>query len=153
MNYELDNTYGAAAAAAPASARAAFIKRTYLHLAGAVLAFVGLEAILFSTNMAEKIITDMFLANRASWLGVIVLFMVGGYGARLLARSRQSVGVQYMGLALYVLLEVAIFLPLLYISTSPKFGGSPNLPIQAGIVTLAVFGGLTVAVFLSGKDF
>ena len=152
MNYDLDNVYGNAAAA-PVSARAAFIKRTYLHLAGAVLAFVGIEAALFSTGMAENIVRDVFLANRASWLGLMILFIAGGYGAQYLARSRQAIGVQYMGLALYVLLEVVVFLPLLYISTNPKFGGSVDLPIQAGIVTLTVFGGLTVAVFLSGKDF
>jgi len=153
MSYDLDRIYGNSAAAAPVSARAAFIKRTYLHLAGAVIAFVGIEAVLFSTNMAEQIIKDVFLANRLAWIGLMVLFIAGGYGAQYLARSRQSIGVQYMGLALYVLLEVVIFLPLLYISMNPQFGGSLKLPMQAGIVTLAVFGGLTVAVFVSGKDF
>ena len=91
MNYDLDNVYGNAAAA-PVSARAAFIKRTYLHLAGAVLAFVGIEAALFSTGMAENIVRDVFLANRASWLGLMILFIAGGYGAQYLARSRQAIG-------------------------------------------------------------
>ena len=153
MDYEVDQSYGTPAIASPASARAAFIKRTYLHLAGAILAFAGIEAGLFMSGMAEQIIRDVFLANKFAWIALMVLFIAGGYGAQWLARSRQPVGVQYMGLALYVLLEVVVFLPLLYISTSPQFGGSANLPIQAGIVTLAVFGGLTVAVFLSGKDF
>jgi FtsH-binding integral membrane protein len=153
MNYELDQGYGVPAIAAPASARAAFIKRTYLHLAGAILAFVGIEAALFMTGTAEHIIKDVFVANRGAWIGLMLLFIVGGYGAQWMARSRQPVGLQYMGLAFYVLLEVIIFLPLLYVSTSPQFGGDINLPIKAGIVTLAVFGGLTVAVFLSGKDF
>jgi FtsH-binding integral membrane protein len=149
----MDQSLGLPAAASPASARAAFIKRTYLHLGGAILAFVGIEAVLFQTGMAEQIIRDVFMANKMAWIALMVLFIAGGYGAQWLARSRQSVGVQYMGLALYVLLEVVIFLPLLYIATSPRFGGSADLPIQAGIVTLAVFGGLTVAVFASGKDF
>lgn len=153
MQYELDQSYGVPVAASPAAARAAFIKRTYLHLGGAILAFVGIEAALFMSGMAEQIIRDVFMANRMSWIALMVLFIAGGYGAQYLARSRQPVGVQYMGLALYVLLEVVIFLPLLYISTSPQFGGNLNLPVQAGIVTLAVFGGLTVAVFVSGKDF
>jgi uncharacterized protein len=153
MSYDLDQVYGNTAATAPASARATFIKRTYLHLAGAIMAFVGIEAVLFSSGMAEQIVRDVFAANRAAWLGLMVMFIVGGYAAHWMARSRQSIGMQYTGLALYVLLQVVIFLPLLYISTSPQFGGSPNLPIQAGIVTLAVFGGLTVSVFVSGKDF
>ena len=153
MNYDLDQSYGVPVAASHAAVRAAFIKRTYAHLLGAVLAFVGLEAFLFSTGMAEQIIKDVFLANRMAWIALMVMFVVGGYGAQYLARSHQSVGVQYMGLALYVLLEVVFFLPLLYLSMSPMIGGNPNIPIQAGIVTLAVFGGLTAAVFVSGKDF
>src|SRR5262249_54787261 len=92
-------------------------------------------------------------ANRFAWLGLMVLFVAGGMGAQYLARSRQPVGLQYFGLTLYVLLEVVVFLPLLYVSTNAKFGGSPNLPLQARILTLAVFAGLTLAVFLSGKDF
>src|SRR5262249_27896901 len=145
-------SYGTAATAAP-SERAAFIKRTYLHLAGAVLAFVGLEALLFSSGAAEQIIKDVFLANRMSWIALLALFIGGGMGAQSMARSRMPVGVQYAGLALYVLLEVLIFLPILYIAISPQFGGNINLPLQAGVVTLAVFGGLTIAVFVSGKDF
>ena len=35
----------------------------------------------------------------------MVLFIGGGFAAQYMARSRQSVGVQYAGLALYVLLE------------------------------------------------
>ena len=139
--------------ASHASGRAAFIKRTYLHLAAAVAAFLGLAAVLFSTGMAEDVIRDLFLANRFAWVGLMVLFIGGGYAAQVMARSHQSVGVQYAGLTLYVLLETLIFLPILYIATSPRFGGNVNLPVQAGVVTLAVFGGLTIAVFASGKDF
>jgi FtsH-binding integral membrane protein len=153
MNYVLDGYQRDVAASAPVSARVAFIKRTYLHLAGAIVAFVGIEALLFSSGMAEQIIKDLFLSHRMAWFGLMLLFMVGGMGAQYMARSHQSVGMQYAGLALYVLLEVVIFLPLLYVATNPRFGGSTALPLQAGIVTLAVFGGLTVAVFMSGKDF
>ena len=153
MSYVMDGYQHEVVAAAPVSARAAFIKRTYLHLAGAVLAFVGIEALLFSTGMAEEIIKDVFLANRLAWVALMGLFVIGGMGAQYMARSHQSVGLQYAGLTLYVLLEVVVFLPLLYLSTSPRFGGNPALPFQAGVLTLAVFGGLTVAVFVSGKDF
>jgi FtsH-binding integral membrane protein len=145
----VDGYYRESAATAPASARAAFIKRTYLHLAGAVLAFVGIEAVLISTGVARDIVQQMF-AQRGAWLGLMVLFVVGGIGAQYMARSRQPVGLQYAGLALYVLLEVVIFLPILTIAQM-RFG--MEVPMQAGIVTLAVFGGLTVAVFMSGKNF
>ena len=153
MNYVLDGYQQDVAASAPVSARVAFIKRTYLHLVGAIVAFIGIEALLFSSGMAENIIKDVFFANRMAWVGLMLLFVVGGMGAQYMARSHQSVGMQYAGLTLYVLLEVVIFLPLLYLSTNPRFHGNAALPLQAGIVTLAVFGGLTAAVFVSGKDF
>jgi FtsH-binding integral membrane protein len=51
------------------------------------------------------------------------------------------------------MLEVVIFLPILTIASLPQFGGNAMLPLQAGVVTLAVFGGLTIGVFMSGKDF
>jgi uncharacterized protein len=149
MSYMVDGYYGESAANAPASARAVFIKRTYLHLTAAVLAFVGIEAVLIGTGVARDIVTQMF-AQRGAWLGLMILFIVGGMGAQYMARSRQPVGLQYAGLALYVLLEVIIFLPILTIAQM-RFG--IDVPMQAGIVTLAVFGGLTIAVFMSGKDF
>jgi FtsH-binding integral membrane protein len=71
-----------------------------------------------------------------------------------MAQARRSVGTQYAGLALYVLLYTLLFMPILMIASDPRYGvGNPKLPLQAGIVTLAVFGGLTVAVFASKKDF
>ena len=149
MNYDLDNSYDLPASAAPMSARAAFIKRTYLHLVGAVLAFVGIEAVLITSGIGLNLVQTMF-AQKGAWIGLMILFIVGGYGAQYLARSRQPVGVQYAGLALYVLLEVLIFLPILTVAQI-RFG--LEVPMQAAIVTLLVFGGLTIAVFTSGKDF
>jgi len=152
MSYMVDGYYREAASAAPASARAAFIRRTYLHLAGAVLAFVGLEAALMLSGIGQELVQTVF-AQRGAWVGLMLLFLVGGYGAQYLARSRQPVGLQYFGLTLYILLEVMIFLPLMTKATDPAVRGSAMLPIQAGIITLLVFCGLTVAVFVSGKDF
>jgi hypothetical protein len=83
----------------------------------------------------------------------MVVFIGGSIAAQYMARSRASVGTQYAGLTLYVLLYTLLFVPILTIASLPKYGGNPNLPIQAGIVTLAVFVGLTAAVFVSGKDF
>lgn len=149
MNYDLDQNYGLPVAASPAAAKAAFIKRTYLHLLAAILAFVGIEALLLASGVGERLIREVLFANRGAWLAVIVMFIAGGYAARYMARSHQSVGLQYAGLALYVLLETVVFLPLMYIATTIN----PDLPLQAGIVTLSVFGGLTVAVLVSGKNF
>lgn len=152
MSYLMEGYHGATAASAPVSARAAFIKRTYLHLLGAVVAFVALEAVLISSGLGMQMLKVVFV-QPAAWIGLMVLFIVGGYAAQALARSRSAPGLKYAGLALYVLLETVIFLPILTIATMhPEFAGK-HLPLQAGIVTLAVFGGLTIAVFASGKDF
>ncbi|HEY3789048.1 MAG TPA: Bax inhibitor-1 family protein [Urbifossiella sp.] len=148
MSYTLDGYYGETAAAAPMSARAAFIKRTYLHLAGAMLAFVGLEAGLIASGIGDDFVRQVFV-TRGAWIGLMILFMVGGYVAQVMAMANQSVGIKYAGLALYVLLETVIFLPLLTISTRID----PMIPLEAGVTTLAVFGALTIAVFVSGKDF
>lgn len=152
MSYALDTYPSQTAAAAPPSARAAFVRRTYGHLLGAVLAFIGIEAALLQTTLGVEFL-QMLRVNNLAWVGLMVLFVAGGYAAQALARSRNAPAVQYAGLALYVLLEAVIFLPILTIAThAPQFAGK-DLPLQAGIVTVAVFGGLTAAVFLSGKDF
>jgi FtsH-binding integral membrane protein len=154
MSYLVDGYHGETVAAAPASERVRFIRRTYAHVAGAVLAFVGLSAALIASGVAEQLIRDVFLANRMSWLLLMVLFIGGTFAAQYMAQGHKSVGVQYAGLALYVLLYTLLFVPILTIASNPKFGvGSPSLPLQAGLVTLMVFGGLTAAVFVSGKDF
>jgi FtsH-binding integral membrane protein len=150
MSYLIDGYHTETVASAPPSARVRFIRRTYTHLAGAVLAFVGIEAALFASGAATDILRTMFAYN-ASWLALMVLFVVGGYAAQAMARSRQSVGLQYAGLTLYVLLEVVIFLPILALAEL-KFPGQ-YVPLQAGAVTLLAFSGLTAAVFVSGKDF
>jgi uncharacterized protein len=151
MSYMVDGYYGETAATAPVSERVQFIRRTYLHVFGAVLALIGIEAALLSSKIGEDIINTLFRGN-VGLLGLMVLFVGGGYAAQWLARSRQSIGMQYAGLSLYVLLEAIIFLPLLTKATSSQFAGQ-YLPIQAGIVTLAVFAGLTASVFWSGRDF
>ncbi|AMV23695.1 Inhibitor of apoptosis-promoting Bax1 [Gemmata sp. SH-PL17] len=154
MSYLIDGYHGEIVASAPPSARVAFIRRTYAHLAGAVLAFVGIEALLLTSGLGMDLVRTLFMGGgKGAWIGLMVLFVVGGIGAQMMARSRQSVGMQYAGLTLYVLLEVIIFLPILIVATqAPQYAGK-DLPLQAGIVTLAAFGGLTVAVFTSGKDF
>jgi FtsH-binding integral membrane protein len=152
VSYAVDSYYGdgGTVATRPASERAAFVKRTYLHLGGAILAFIAIEAALISSGVALDIVKTMF-AQRAAWIGLMVLFIGGGYVAQYMARSGQSVGVQYAGLSLYVLLEVLVFLPILTITQLiPAYA---DVPLQAGMVTLLVFGGLTAGVLLSGKDF
>ena len=151
--YAMDQYYGdneSAAAFAPSRERVGFIRRTYAHLAVAVAAFVGIEALLIRSGVAEQFVRAVFV-QKGAWLGLMILFLVGSYAAQAMARSETSQGVQYLGLALYVGLEVIIFLPILTVAeTFPQFKG---VAAEAGVLTLLVFAGLTVAVFASGKDF
>lgn len=137
-------------AQAPPTERAAFIRRTYAHLAGAILAFIALETLLLNSPLAEPLIGIMFGAGSLSWLIVLGAFMGVSYLAHWWANSDTSPTMQYLGLGLYVVAEAIIFLPLLYIASSLA-GGSVIL--QAGVATLGLFLGLTAIVFITRKDF
>jgi FtsH-binding integral membrane protein len=138
-----------AAQAAP-SERAAFIRRTYAHLAGAILAFIGIEAALLYVTTPEQVL-GLFAFHPASWLLVLLAFWGVSALAQHWAQSDTSEGMQYLGLGLYVIAEAVIFLPLLTIAT--KLMADPKIVPTAGILTLAVFGGLTLSVFVTRRDF
>src|SRR5215469_13859870 len=146
MSYGLDYSL---AAQASASDRAAFIRRTYAHLAGAILAFVGLETFLFQV-VPQQTLEQFAIGLTHSWILVILAFMGAGWLAQVWARSETSRGLQYLGLGLYVVLEAVIFLPLLVMAV--YYTGDKTIIPTAGILTLAVFGGLTASVFITKKD-
>lgn len=146
MSYSLDYPI---VERAPANERVAFIQRTYGHLAGAILAFMGLETVLLNTPGIEPFILSM-LGGRVSWFVVLLAFMAAGWVAQQWANSSTSRGLQYAGLGLYVVAEAIIFLPLLYLAK--HFTDAKVIP-AAGLITLAVFGGLTLATFITGRDF
>lgn len=134
---------------APPNERVAFIQRTYGHLAGAILAFIALEtAFLKIPGVAEAILRPMLSGG---WLLILLAFMGAATLANWWANSPVSRAMQYFGLALYVVAEAVIFLPLLYVAA--HYVNDPNIIPISGILTLAIFGGLTVAVFVTGRDF
>ncbi|HZI03464.1 MAG TPA: Bax inhibitor-1 family protein [Archangium sp.] len=143
-------TGGMIAADAPISERTAFIRKTYLHLGGAVLAFIALEAALINSPLAQPLVRTM-LGGRMSWLIVLGAFMVVGWVADRWARSATSPAMQYLGLGLYVVAEAIIMLPLLYVAA--YFSGDPNIIAKAGVLTGLVFVGLTGTVLLTRRDF
>ncbi len=132
-----------------ADRRAVFIRRTYGHLAFALLAFVGLVALFIRTpfivDAAIRIVQLPF-----GWLGVLGSFMLVGWLATRMAHgaSRQT---QYLGLGLYVVAEALIFVPLVLIAIG--FDGSGTLLVQAGVTAGLLFAGLTATVFITRKDF
>lgn len=144
------------AARAVSSDRALFIRRTYAHLAGAILAFMGIEVLLFQVLGAEGQmgVLRLMLAGRFSWLIVLLAFMGASWIAQVWAQSDTSPVLQYLGLGLYVTAEAIIFLPLLIIASHiADAPGRPSVIPTAAILTLAVFGGLTLSVFVTRKDY
>ncbi|HVX11090.1 MAG TPA: Bax inhibitor-1 family protein [Pirellulales bacterium] len=138
------------AAYAEPNERTAFIRKTYLHLAGAVFAFAGLEAVLLNVPGLSERFMSLLAASRYSWLVVVGGFVLVSYVADNWARSSTSPGMQYLGLGLYVVAEAFIFLPLLYIAANFY---DPQVIPTAGAATMVVFTGLTGIVFLTGADF
>lgn len=149
MNSTYQNFANYSAADALPEERAAFIRKTYLHLAGAILAFVALESYLIVSGAGVTIARTM-LGGNFSWFIVLGLFMGVSMLANWWANSQTSAPLQYMGLALYVVAEAIIFLPLIFIVEYSAGGG---VIVEAGIVTLGLFLGITAVVFLTRKDF
>jgi uncharacterized protein len=141
------NQWGVSVAAeASESARAEFIKKTYLHLGGAVMAFIALEVLLFASGVAYQIAMPLV----RSWWLVMVMFIGAGMLADRFASHPQSKGMQYLGLGLYVVVEAIVFVPILVIAR--VYSDASVIP-TAGVLTGVVFGGLTAVVFFTGKDF
>lgn len=138
-----------AVATAGVNERATFIRKTYAHLGGAVLLFVLLEYMFLQTELAYEWL--MWATQGWTWLLVLGLFMAGGWVAERWARSATSRGMQYVGLGLYVVLEVLLFAPLLFIAA--YYANDPYLIQKAGVITILVFAGLTGTVVLTKKDF
>ena len=138
--YELE--YPSSAAQSMASERAAFVRRVYMHLAGSVLALIGVEAFLLNA-VPHRTIIELMFGTRLSWLVVMLLFMGAGFVARVLAQSRSAPALQYAGLGLYIVAWAIMFAPLIIVCNS--LPACQNVFPQAGILTGAVFGGLTLA--------
>jgi len=134
-------------AAQPADARATFIRKTYGHLAGAILAFGIVEYIFLNTPAIVKFGVSM----TSSWFLVIIAFMGVSYIAQKFASSNSSKGMQYAGLGLYVVAQAFIFVPLMYYAIAMT--GGFEIVAQAGMITVALFLGITGIAFWTKKDF
>lgn len=130
--------------------RAAFVRRTYGHLAGAIAAFAGIEALIF-TQIPQATLHNLVgrMVSGWNWLFVLGAMMLVSWFAQRWATSSASQGMQYLGLSLYVIAEAIIFVPILFIAS--RYGGPATIP-TAGIITGLVFGGLTAVVFISRAD-
>ena len=131
-----------------ADTRATFIMRTYVHLLGAILAFAGVEYVLFASGLAQPIAEAMM---SVSWLLVLGGFMIVSWFASRAAATAESKAAQYGALGAFILAEALIFVPLLYMAAF--YTNDPNLIGKAAWVTLLGFAGLTAVAFTTRKDF
>ncbi|HCN07762.1 MAG TPA: permease, partial [Lentisphaeria bacterium] len=147
--YASPNAFAGAPVLAEAWERAAFIRKTYLHLGLAILAFTGLECALMVSPLPDMMM-KMLSGSGYAWLAVLGVFMLVGWMARAFACSEQPLSMQYIGLGLYVVAQAIIFVPLL--TYAIRFSNPDVLP-TAAVLTLTLFAGLTGVVLVTRKDF
>jgi uncharacterized protein len=127
--------------------RGTFIKRTYVHLAVAMLGFMVLSSVLMASGMSDAVLRALG-ASKFSWLVVLGGFMLVGWIATSMADNAKNHQTQLMGLAIYVLAEALIFAPMLAMASRV-----PGAISSAALVTLALVAGLTYTAFTSKSDF
>ena len=154
--------FGDTVAESTPDVRLSFVRKTYMHLAAAVYAFVALEWLFFSTPIAENII-GLVAGMPYGMLIMLGAFIGVSWLANSWAQSDSSPALQYAGLMLYVFFEAVIMVPMLWFASQMTIdlgqvapGATPwevGVIPAAGITTLLVFGGLSAIPWLTGKDF
>jgi FtsH-binding integral membrane protein len=154
------------------SDRVTFLRKTYAHLGGALVAFALVTAAImkYATSLSLKM-AGVGSQGMMGFVFVLIAFVAINYFAQKLAMSESSRGLQYVGLGVAVVLWSFIAQPIIWF-TVLKFGNSdalmrtadgglemalsPRAALvlgEATIVTLAIFLGLTLTVFITKKDF
>ncbi len=131
--------------------RATFLRLTYMHLGGAILAFVALLAVLINLPFTPQLVGGM--VSGYNWLFVLGAFMLVSWIADRWAHSATSLGMQYAGLALYVVAEAVIFTPLVFLAYLMEQKHNLDIIGPAALITLFIFGGLTAIVMFTGANF
>ncbi len=136
------------AAEASEAERVSFYKKTYIHVAAGVLVFVILESLLLRS---ATVVNFMFSMTQGYlWLLLLGGFMGVTWFAQKMAYNSASKSTQYFGYFLYILAQAIIFIPMIgYV----LYSGNTEVLKQAGLVTLALFVGLSATVFFTNTDF
>jgi len=132
-------------------AQATFYKKTYTHLALAVLLFIIVETIFF--QIPPLLEFALSLTQGWTWLLMLGGFMLVTNYAEKMAISSHDRNKQYLALLLYVVAEAFIFIPLIFIAMVTAEDGGMEILNQAAILTLSLFSGLSAVVLLTKKDF
>ncbi|MGB1018194.1 MAG: Bax inhibitor-1/YccA family protein [Chitinophagales bacterium] len=129
--------------------RADFYKKTYAHVAGGVLFFILVITLFLNTPVIRDF--ALSLTQGKMWFLMLGGFMLATTFAEKMAINSHEKNKQYLGFGIYIVAEAFIFIPLIYIALNAS--GGENLIMQAAIVTLSLFAGLSSVVFFTGKDF
>jgi FtsH-binding integral membrane protein len=156
------------------SDRVTFLRKTYAHLGIALIGFAVLcgSLLKFAPEVSWKFAT-MFGAGPLGMIGMLLLMMGALFAANWMVQHNTSRGVQYGGLALGVAAYAFMFQGLFWVLML-KFshftpeqaamirtghmipvlnGAALEILMQAVVITLAIFIGLTLVVFVTKKDF
>jgi FtsH-binding integral membrane protein len=147
----LDVGSGQIVANAAESERASFIKRTYVHLAGAIAVFAVVETALIQSGMAVKFMGLISAMGSFGWLAVLGVFMLVSTVANNWAHSGVSREKQYMGLGLGVVAYAVLFMPLIMMALMRDPSGT--LLQNAAVATAALVAGLTFTAFSTKINF
>ncbi len=123
-----------------------FLRSTYNHLLGAVVAFIALEYILFASGVAAVLAPIM----TSNWLFVLGGFMLLGWVTSYFTNKRTDISGQYIQMAVTVALQALIFIPLLAYAV---YYTDPSLLTNAVLVTLIIFTALTGIVGYTKANF
>lgn len=129
--------------------RGDFVVRVYQHLMGAIAAFVAIEALFFTTGIAEGLYN--FVSGGGSrWLLILGAFMVGQWMVGQAAMDMLNPSKQYAALFGMAALEALIFAPFLYYAFEIESAGTTVA--AAALLTAVAFAGLTVIAIITRKD-
>lgn len=137
MNYSAPMTRNAVAFAS-ADVRIAFVRKVYGLFYMSLLVTVGVGWLCIQPEMLPVVTPLMLPLVIAGFICVIALSF-----------ARRTSRVNVFLLYLFAAIEGAVYGPLLWLINR----SAPGLPASAALLTVAVFGGLTVYAMVSKKDF
>jgi len=137
------------------SDRVSFLRRTYAHLGVALLVWAGATAGMMRFLPETSLRFSRFaFEGRGTWLLVLLGFMVVNAIANRMAISATSRPIQYLGLGLLIAAWTFLLQPVLWY-VMLRFGPADgrDLILNAALITMTIFVGLTLTVFVTKKDF
>lgn len=126
--------------------RVAFIQRTYAHFLAALAVFALLELLFFQLGAAA---TVGEWNGPAAWFAMLSALVVVAWLASRVAHRVTTLRAQYTALAVFIIIEALVFLPVLQVALT-KSAGTLRYALLLGALALT---GLSAVVFLTRKDF